>query len=275
MVKILREGNHVPIDFFGKAIDQNSNPIQGISVEGHIQYNDGHSEGVKKVYTKSDIKGEFHISGERGKSLGIGFLNTNYLSMSTNTYFIYSMLWPAAERHLPDAAHPILFQLWKKTRNPEPLLRIEFSLTHDFWSAPVNIDLMEGRVVESGGDIAIHFLGQKPGKEDRASPHWSVELVAPNGGLIPVGDIVPVYRPPPQEWSSKLVFEPESFPDDGFNNYISQGVLLKSRDGRCYFKLGLGLSVAAREPGAGATFRGLVNTNSSPSWEGQPLEGWY
>jgi hypothetical protein len=274
IVKTLRRANHVPIEFYGRLVDQHSNAVPNVSIEGRIQYNDGLHEGIKKLLTKSDENGLFQVSGQFGKSIGFSFLDANYLVLSTNTYFVYSHLWPVEQRHIPDPEHPIIFQLWKKSTNYNPLAIVKISLKGNFWTAPLRIDLLTGKFVQEGGDIALLFRGEQPRPQERAARYWAVQMISENGGIIPVPDIIPIYQAPREGWVTQIECQPEKV-DEGFDNYIGQGVLIKSRNEKCFFKVGFSFSVMPSDAGASVEIRGIANTNASPVWENQPREGWY
>jgi hypothetical protein len=266
MVKILQQGNHVPIEFYGRLIDQNSNPVPNISIEGEIQYNNGLHEGMKKILTRSDINGFFQVTGQFGKSVAFSFLDPNFLLSSTNTYFIYSQLWPAAERHQPHSNRPVIFQLWKRAPTHDTLSRVGFSGPVGEWNMPVKIDLVNSSFVQTNGDIVVIFSGQRP--TESAIPFWQVQLIAADGGIISVehDTLLHTYRAPYTGWQTQVQFTPD-IGDLGYSPVVNKDILLKSKAGQNYFKLSATLYVGSERRPPSVEFHGLVNTNSSPSWE--------
>jgi len=58
-----------PINFFGKVLDEQAQPIEGAQV--HFVWNDISEKGSSEVNTMSDAQGMFSLTGIKGKGLSV------------------------------------------------------------------------------------------------------------------------------------------------------------------------------------------------------------
>ena len=123
----MREGlatlNDEQIVLYGCVKDQFDSPVADASVLGVIQVNNGVRVGTDRLSLTTDARGEFSISGYKGKNLGITIKKTGYVMATTNTSFVYSLLWPEGQRQVPDPNTPVIFKMWK-LQGTEPLVGI-------------------------------------------------------------------------------------------------------------------------------------------------------
>jgi hypothetical protein len=147
--------NDEDIVFYGHVIDQFDSPVANANVAATIQVNNGIREGSDRISLSTDANGSFTISGYNGKGLGIMIKKPGYALAAKDTTFVYSHLWPEAERHVPKPSNPVVFKMWR-LQGPEPLVRINNQYRVHVTVAPVNFDLLAGKIVtDSGGDIQI------------------------------------------------------------------------------------------------------------------------
>lgn len=76
-----------PIDFYGKVIDENSNPV----VSANIQFRwSGLSDKVFKAATESDVEGLFSLHGKQGRVLDVLVSKEGYYgSRNDKTGFLF------------------------------------------------------------------------------------------------------------------------------------------------------------------------------------------
>lgn len=260
--------NDQEIVFWGKVIDQFGAPVSDAAIAGSIQINNGARSGVDRFSLVSDANGMFVINGRRGKALGIYVSKSGYALATTNTWFVYSALWPEAERHVPDPANPVTFRLWK-LQGAEPLAGINQRYKVRFTNEPVIFDLVSGKIVTNGGDVKI-TLNRPDGIISQQSPQdWGARVEAVKGGLIrtSMADARVTYEAPTTgyETSDQLTASTTNH----WTDLLQQAYFLKSRNGQAFSKVFISIDINTR-PGdpVSITFRGMANANSSRNWEG-------
>ncbi len=238
----LAEFNDEDVVLYGKVIDQFGSPVANATVTGSVQVNNGSRVGADKIALTTDANGMFTVSGYKGKALGIYVTKAGYVMATTNTRFIYSLLWSEAERYNPDPNNPAVIKMWK-LQGAEPLTGIDQRYKFHFTDAPINVDLLAGKIVPTGGDIKI-TMSRTPGEvSERTLQDWSVQVEAVDGGLIEATE------------DTRFVYE---LPDGGYqpaytytmstNTHSWQGALnqmfyLRTRNGQMFSKLNFGVSI--------------------------------
>jgi len=179
-----------PIEFYGKVIDENSNAIEGASVQFGWMETPAPS-GERKTTTKSDGNGLFSLQGERGPTLEvsvnkIGFYN----SRKDQTGYTYGS---GGEKFLPDRFNPVVFHLRKKGQGAE-LIQKDFppgigqywQLHHD--GTPIELDLLGGsQNVTGSGQLKLE-LWRDISDMKKQSFDWKLQISVLNGGLVPTDE---------------------------------------------------------------------------------------
>ena len=261
--------NDQQVVLYGRACDQFGSPVGGATVSASIQVNNGTRVGTDRVSLETSASGAFTVSGYNGKTLGINITKAGYALATTNTRFIYSFLWPAAERHVPDPRNPVVFGMWKlQTR--EPLVEIGQRYNLDYKGAPINFDLLAGKVVPVGGDIRV-TVNRPPGVvSERTLQDWSVQIEAVDGGLIrtSMAEARVTFQAPEAGYQTAdtLIMSPNA-PHKWFGG-IDQVYFVQSRGGRVYSKVSFGIGINQQpDEKMEVEFRGQANTNASRNWE--------
>lgn len=262
--------NHVAINFYGQALDQDGKPVADALVSGGLRRNYGFSgESGRTVQTRTDDKGFFKFEGLKGESLGIRVTKTGYRQAMTKTHFIYSHFWPPEQRHVANANAPTIFRMWK-LKGSEPLLPIGQRFRFTPSEGALRWDIIEGKRVDHGGDLLISVKRGAGVASQRNPVDWEATLQAIDGGLIetdfqtldvtfeaPAEGYVPEhkreFRSGDRSWK------------DSFQSYF----LMKSRGGKVYAKFGVYIRL---DDNPGETVivkldRGVANPNSSRNWE--------
>jgi len=114
---------NVPVDFWGKVVDQNSNVIVQAKIVARVRQWSGRGTAVRpgfvELQRESDGAGVFEITGAKGDSLRIeSIIKDGYvLSSKAQTSFGYNI----STNHLPDRQNPVVFRLWK-SGSPQQLV---------------------------------------------------------------------------------------------------------------------------------------------------------
>jgi hypothetical protein len=174
-----------PIEFYGKVVDDNTNPVAGAGV--HFIWTDLSNEGTSTKDVMSDEQGRFVLSNSKGKNLIVQVSKKGYYSYEPfGAAFNYA---GENQNFSPDSANPVIFRL-KKKGVAEPLIHIQsalggakgFRLPKD--GTPVEISLTSGKVVQSGGDLRVQCWTHNQGKTPGEHYDWKCHISIPDGGLV-------------------------------------------------------------------------------------------
>lgn len=167
-----------PIDFYGKVVDQNSNPISGARIE-FTWMELPEENGSRYTSVESDSQGLFHLLGQRGPSLQMLVSKEGYYPRKGGEKYGPSKtpLFSA------EANNPVIFVLKKKGEGAELItsehgmrLNVAIRLPRD--GAPVRVDVLEKKS-DPEGPLEISQI-----KPLEGATNWSFRLSIPSGGLI-------------------------------------------------------------------------------------------
>jgi hypothetical protein len=167
-----------PIEFYGKVVDQNGDPVSEAKVDyGTIDRFDANGSNYRG---RSHEDGNFSISGIKGAVLTVGVQKEGYYNIhgKSDAAFAYGVGPDATRKEPPTKDNPAVFVLQKKGL-AEPLIRagggqIDIPRTGE----PLSIDLATGK--PGRGDLQIEaWIG------DSSQPRfdWRYRLSIPGGGL--------------------------------------------------------------------------------------------
>jgi len=264
----LAELNDEDVVLYGRVIDQFGSPVVGAAIKGSIQVNNGTRVGADKISLVTDGNGFFTVSGYKGKALGINVSKAGYVLATTNTRFVYSLLWPEGERYNPDPNNPAVIKMWK-LQGAEPLVGIDKTYKLRYTGAPINFDLVAGEIVPTGGDLKI-TVNRAAGEVSEHNPQdWSVQVEAVNGGLIEttVAESRVTYAAPEDGYQPSAAFV-MSTASQSWHAAVDQMFFIESRGGKVYGKVRLIFGINETLDGfMNITFSGVANVNSSRNWE--------
>lgn len=186
MRAVLAEYNHKNIEFYGKVVDQYSNPLPAVKVTGSVIYNSGSKSGVQESHTTTDAEGLFSFTGMKGRTFDYHLEKAGYETMPDRDAFDYTELVAKDKRHHPDPKNPVVLKMWK-LQGAEPLVhfaRKYYPLPAD--GTPVQIDLSTGKQVATGGDLvlAVNHIVLSRGALPKQQFDWRASAQITGGGLI-------------------------------------------------------------------------------------------
>jgi len=264
--------NNERVVLYGVAKDQFGRPVPGATVSASVQVNSGVRVGNDRFSLVTADDGTFTISGYNGKALGVHLSKPGYVMATTNTRFVYSLLWPAEQRHVPDPKMPVVFEMWRR-RGSQPLVRIDqkYALAETY--APLIFDLLAGKMTISGGDLRVAINIPSGDVSSRHMQDWGLSIEAVRGGVIETSfaQARVTYEAPETD------YQPDWRTAVSATNHWSGGVqrmfFLKTRDGEVYSKIFVSFGIK-RGPGRPAwlTFEGWASTNGSRNWEATAQE---
>lgn len=172
-----------PIDFYGRVIDQDSNPITGASIR-FVWSETPTQEDGETASAMSDENGLFSLEGKHGPSLEVSVSKEGYdSSRKDQTGFSYGL----GGGFSSSGVNPVLFHLRKKLKG-ESLITMDYpgfahivQLHHD--GTPIELDLLKGAEVPAGGgQLKLEFWRDLSNINANVFD-WKLQLSAPGGGL--------------------------------------------------------------------------------------------
>ena len=263
---ILATQNDMPIVFYGRLEDQFGNPVADAQIAASIRVENGFEHTVKRFSLTSDANGFFTVSGYKGQDLSVVPKKTGYALASLNGGGIYSLLWPEAQRAHPDPNNPVVIKMWK-LQGAEPLVSIDQRFKLHYTNAPMNFDLLAGKIVPAGGDIKITVNRPAGDISERNRQDWGFTIEVVDGGLIESGGDEGVTYAAPEEG-----YQPSDTLTASSNKHgielIQQSFFVKSRNGQVYSKVFVSFDINANPDDLmSISFRGAANTHGSRNWE--------
>ena len=263
--------NDEQVVFYGCVSDQFGRPVNGATVSCTIHVNNGTRVGTERFSLRTDAKGTFTVSGYKGKTLGIALVKEGYVMATVETSFVYSHLWPRSEQHVPNPNKPVVLKMWK-LQGDEPLVRIEQKYQLDVTAVPVKIDILAGKLVNSGGDLSLTVDRPSGAVSEQRPQDWGVTLEAVGGGIIETSfqQAKVTYQAPEDGYTPSNVIAVST--TNHWSGLVQRMYFLRSRNGDVYSKLFLSFLIN-REPDKPATLTlsGYANTNRSRNWEATAL----
>lgn len=189
-----------PIEFYGKVIDQNSNPVNGATIR--FQWADTPTEdGNRSANATSDAGGLFSLHGARGPDLAVSVSKYGYYSSREEDHPPFKYGFFSNGQFSPDALNPVIFHLYKKGK-PEPLMRLagpvigprQYRLNTA--GTPSEISFYTGkRMPPGGGQFRVEYWMNVPQGSGQQRFDWHCRITVPEGGLQMTTEEFPLTAP--------------------------------------------------------------------------------
>ncbi|HSP43191.1 MAG TPA: carboxypeptidase-like regulatory domain-containing protein, partial [Luteolibacter sp.] len=165
-----------PIEFYGKVVDQNNQPIGGATV--NLQWSIIGGTDNRTLKTESD--GRFSITGIQGKGISVYAFKSRYLTgLRGKGSYEYAGFYEH-NFHVPDPNNPVVFQLWKLGES-EPMYKWIASVDLSVDGKPTSVDIKTGRI-SSAGELSFSVMrDEQPGSRQSG---YTLTVRAANGGGI-------------------------------------------------------------------------------------------
>jgi hypothetical protein len=168
-----------PIEFYGKAVDENSNAVAGAQVVfSWVEMPT--SDGNRTTNTVTDAEGLFSLHGERGPDLEIAVSKEGYYPRRS-----WARYGPFGNPNFtPDPQNPIIFQLRKKGQGAELITsekgyRPDLAIRIPKDNTPVRVDFFQKQANPTG---QLEISQNKPPRQEAAE--WSFKMTIPDGGFV-------------------------------------------------------------------------------------------
>jgi hypothetical protein len=228
------ELKNVPINFYGKVIDQDGNGIVGVQIalrvrQWHLDAKWGNT--FPKYDRTTDSNGDFSFEDSTGDSLTIeSVAKDGYrLSPRAQTGFGYGRV--PIPFH-PDPQNPVILKMWREFGTKEPLITGNHIFGVDSGKT-YTLDLIHGKKIEGevDGDLLVSIT--RPNEVNSRDRYpWSYSIEAIHGGLIETDDEF-MYLAPESGYELKFVrqFDPT---DSDWNLDVAKQFFIRTRDGQVY-----------------------------------------
>lgn len=186
-MQIAAASKNVPIDFWGKVIDEQENPLHGVTVRAHARrwgvLNGFVGTDNPKVSAVSGVDGRFEIHGINGDILTVDSLEKENYEVEPGALRGYG--FNLSENVSVDQDHPVIFKMWNKEAH-ESLISGKkfFKIVPD--GRIYSINLFNETVSEKQADEGDLVLSIKRQREIHLGEHydWEFEIKPVNGGLL-------------------------------------------------------------------------------------------
>ena len=194
------------IVFYGKAVDENDQPVLGANVE--FAWTQVQGEADFKTSTSSGADGLFSLAGVNGSALDVYVTKPGYYPVrSLNRKNFSYMALPGCQPFQPDQRYPVVFHLRKKGAGADLITsRNGISPGLDISGlangSPVKVDLFNRKVAADG---ELELSAVKP-PHGQPATKWSFRMSIPTGGFVEENDEFP-FEAPQSGYKPVLEFE--------------------------------------------------------------------
>jgi protocatechuate 3,4-dioxygenase beta subunit len=181
----------MPINFYGKVVDQNGQPVSGAKVQ--LSWTDQSKEGSTQSETSSDGQGNFTLENKEGRYLLVTVTKPGYYTaqQQNQTSFDYAGFWD--ERYYqPDSRNPVLFHL-RKEGVKENLLTGNINVNIPSGGAPTSIGFSRNPA-DSWARVEVQAWTNTEKYPPRIFD-WHAIITVPGGDIQPCNDEFPFTAP--------------------------------------------------------------------------------
>jgi hypothetical protein len=226
---IMQLANAQRIDFYGRIVDQNGQPVSDVKVEGSTLLVLGaDNSGGNYYHTVSDGEGKFSFLDAHGNGMGFKFDKPGY-------EYNYRQAPGWTSNYKPDPENPKIFILWK-LKGAEHLIHDQefYGLQAD--GRTYSIDLIKGTASarDLAGDIYVNVQRPRPA-QIRANQKfdWSLSMEIKGGGFIESNDYY-LNEAPADGYKSHYALIMSASDPKWKNELQDKLFYIKTRDGRVF-----------------------------------------
>lgn len=251
-----KEEDKASMDTYGKAVDQDGQPVAGVKVLGRLELGIGE---YKDYHAETDSQGLFQFVGSHGSGLILHFQKQGY-------DFDGNLLPERPKNYLPDPNTPLMITMWK-LRGAEPLMHreLESRIPYDGTSAVFNLTTAQK---STNGNLKITLL-RSPLKIRRGVDKydWNVKIEMTNGVLLAESSPYPYWAP---EGGYQPAFVTGMSSNSvAWDRELKQDFYIKDGQGK-YGRVFIDLFTDATRPDTGIKIQTWLNPSGSQNLEFDP-----
>jgi len=251
-----------PIEFYGKVVTVDGQPIEGVTVEyGWTSLN-----GYDTRSVQSNADGSFELTGVKGKSMGVKLEKEGYDWFSNQTQKSFEFAEPyKPEFHTAKPEKPLIYYM-RKRPEAEPLHAYR-GKKHEVFASSNGIfyDYLTGRFSQGPrGTSAISLTAEvdAPAPNKHTGYDWSLVLEA-EGVEFMTSDIVVTSIAPEGEYVETLVLGSSSEDETNWSSQRNEIIFFRT-DNDNYGRLRLMANVRPEAGKVNVRIDSYFNPNGSP-----------
>jgi hypothetical protein len=268
--KVAVAGKNVPINFWGKVVDQDGTPLGGVEVEMSTRQWESRSfldmSGRFPRFTvHTDGGGRFELTGQAGDVLEFKSIKKEGYRLSERTPM--TLKYDQNSDRL-DPGSPMIFRMWKVGAK-QTLVSFQKNTRTPYDGTPVFFDLLEGEVHLDAavGDlrVTLHRSPLKVQFGGKTPYDWTATVEAVDGGVLESDDEF-MYVAPENGYRTKLdITMPASAPN--WSHRVKLAFYLKGRAGRLYGRVLVEFKTDSQQDKTGFSIDSVVNPSGSRNLE--------
>jgi hypothetical protein len=185
---------HRPIQFYGKVVDENEQPIAGANIK--FIWTQFHPEASYETNVLSDANGLFSLGNATGKGLEAYVEKSGYYPVKSRNENYYEFSGMRGPPFQPDPINPVIFYLRKKGPGVDLLtsqhgMSPELTISGLRDGTPLRVDFFSKKM---GGVGQLELSAIKP-RQGEPVTGWSFRMSIPEGGFVEYNDEFPFQAP--------------------------------------------------------------------------------
>lgn len=266
LVRLAIRASIVPIEFYGKVIDQDNMPVSQAVVKLRI----GSPDGAVFKNLITDNNGLFVLKDIKGKYLYINKIERDGYEYSKYAeHFSFNYGGDQEAKHIPNQDDPTIFKMWKKGES-EPLIKSSKAYKIKPDGSAYYIDLLKERIsIEEPNDFDLIVEMRIDSDTGDRRYNWSIIFKSQNGGLIETEDVF-LYRAPENGYQKSIKLEFDKDKPTWIVHVDRKFFYLKSRNGRVYAALSFTISPNKKSGYGFIKIKSIINPNGSTNLEYDP-----
>lgn len=251
-----------PIDFYGKAVDENNQSVAGASVD--YTWSTISTNGTLTKQGVTDGSGFFEIH-ETGKGISITVSKQGYYTTPSERLRSYEYANPGDGLFTPDAANPVVFRLRKKGEAAQLIHGLKlFGSRVDGTLSYVDLTTAKAALTPPG-DLTVQCTRSERNADKRFD--WTFTLGVPGGGLIESTNEFMFLAPDGGYQPSFQISHRINDPD--WTGREKRKFFVRSHDGQHYARIEITI-IPDYSQNAAYDLEWYLNPNGSPNLESAP-----
>ena len=240
LVRKSTEAANIPVAFYGMVVDQDSNPLQNVTVdlqviEERVDSYPQHNQRRTPLQKQTDTEGRFEVIGSGLKGRFV---------------LVFMLTKDGYDREAPGAMYgtqstsfenPAVLTLWRTNSPREQLITgvVDSAVVPD--GRRYGVDLIKKAVNEGAeGDLVVCL--KRPDVAGWEKYDWSCELTANGGGLVEETSAQPMIIAPETGYTNLFTYRQEAANNDWTHGLYGKRFYIRLRNGQIYGRITVNVS---------------------------------